>query len=118
MNYWGEDELRILRGLYPRHGIHWEGWESVLPGRTIDAIKNKALQLRMEEPHPKANGGRKMRRAGARERERKEVVLPDPMEVYVLKRLADGCTLKEIDAEKHWPEGRAKMILNERWKRG
>lgn len=118
VNVWSDEELRIIRRLYPEHGIHWPGWESVLPERTTEAIRAKAQTLRMSEPHPHTSSGRKMREARTCERERKEIVLPDPMEGYILKRMSDGCTLREIEVEKHWPEGRAAMILREMWKRG
>lgn len=42
---WTEEETRLLKELYPKHGGTWEGWAEALPGRTLRAIYRRAYQL-------------------------------------------------------------------------
>lgn len=47
---WSDEEDAALAEHYPAHGGDWDGWETVLPGRTTVAIKTRAsiVGVRME----------------------------------------------------------------------
>lgn len=42
---WSEYEEDIVRVYYPEHGAQWKGWSELLPGRTLNAIQNRAYRL-------------------------------------------------------------------------
>lgn len=42
---WSADELLSLIDQYPRHGFEWEGWRRLLPGRSKNAVREKASSL-------------------------------------------------------------------------
>jgi hypothetical protein len=47
---WSAEELSALAEHYPVHGGSWEGWETVLPGRSLKAIQYKAHLLSLKAP--------------------------------------------------------------------
>lgn len=50
---WTEQDEATLIEHYPQHGGKWDGWEELLPGRTIEAIHSRAhlLGLSYEGPY-------------------------------------------------------------------
>lgn len=106
---WSKDEDEILKAHYADRGSCWEGWESLLPGRTNNAISNRANSLGLL-------------RKGA-SRQKKPMKMPsarrtrDPYESYILSCLEDGMTPADIDAKMKWHPGRTVQILTERWER-
>lgn len=47
---WSEAELAALREGYPEHGAAWDGWGRILPGRTTQAIQQKAKKSGIRGP--------------------------------------------------------------------
>lgn len=47
---WTGDEDRVLAENYPLHGSDWDGWETVLPGRSAQAIRTRANRLLVRKP--------------------------------------------------------------------
>lgn len=47
---WSEAEDRVLSETYPLHGCDWDGWERVLPGRSVSAIRTRANRLLVRKP--------------------------------------------------------------------
>ena len=103
-NYWSDDEVRALRRNFPEHGARWEGWDSLLPGRSVIAIRHKARSLGFySEEFMYANMPKETSR--------------DPSERYIIKRMKEGIPPTQIDKECKWVPGRTVMILKSMWGR-
>lgn len=96
---WTQEEESILKAHYREKGPTWEGWESLLPGRTTDSIRWKAKKMRL------TNGTNEKMRC------------VDPVESYILSCLKNGLTPSDVDKRSKWPPGRTKLILTEMWQR-
>lgn len=96
---WSEEEKEVLLRLYPEHGAAWDGWRELLPGRSYDAIRGKAVKLNVgtREPTPR--------------------VPPDPNEGRVMACMRCGMTPSQIDRREKWWPGTTKRILTSRWER-
>ncbi len=44
-NEWQEWEKELLREHYPKRGVAWDGWETLLPDRSGGAIRTRANSL-------------------------------------------------------------------------
>lgn len=99
--FWTKEEEAILRAHYREVGSTWDGWETLLPGRTTEAIRWKAGKLKL---------------ADSRE-ENRDMRCVDPVEHYILTCLRNGMTPSEVDKRSKWPPGRTKLILTEMWQR-
>ena len=110
---WSKDELAVLRANYNSKGCEWEGWKSLLPGRTNGAIRHKAFDigLKAEADAPRAAPIRRRKPLMSRMR------IIDDSERYVLTHLKDGLAPSEIDKRRGWPPGRTKLILTDMWRR-
>ena len=110
---WTKDEVAILRAHYPYEGHKWTGWESLLPGRTVDAIRHKAMVMGLkhgdEEPVAEKPVRRKLNRT--------RMYIIDESEQRVLTYMQSGLTMAEVDKMCGWPPGRSKRILMEMWRR-
>ena len=61
---WSADEIDILTA-HIGHGPTWPGWESLLPGRSPDAIKGRACKLAVaHDPESDARGAMRLLRMG------------------------------------------------------
>jgi len=110
---WSQDEDYVLGAHYTEYGPSWEGWESLLPGRTKSAIKTRARTLGLTVPK-RANTELSI--------EEIDILLagipePSPSEDDVMKLLALGFTPSQIDRQKNWDEGKAKRLIINRWQR-
>lgn len=112
-NLWSDEEDDAIREFYPRHGAKWDGWSEVLPKRTPRAIGARANRLGIKMPvaEPKPKPERRRRK------ERKEIVIPDPYEGYVVRCMHDGVAPSVIDASMRWASGTAVQIMVDMWKR-
>lgn len=61
---WTAEELRAIEDNYPTHGLSWDGWLQILPGRTAASIQKRANKLgvsmrpeALSELRRKAHGG-------------------------------------------------------------
>lgn len=102
---WSEEEDNALVTYYQRHGLDWEGWPEVLPKRTHRMIAIRAAKLGLRKPREPRRGERKRRQGKAQQDE-----------AYVRLATNQGKTPSEIDKEKGWWPGTAKMILTEIWR--
>lgn len=106
---------------WQKFGSKWAGWKEVLPKRTLRAIGTRANRLGVKAPHkgPKPTKWKRKGSAKGDARHYKTDVEPeaDPHELQVLKMLANGMTLNEIDKAMRWHPSTAKKIMVERWKR-
>ena len=124
-NPWTDAEINALRVYYPLHGPSWEGWAEVLNGRSRKAIQRKAGLLDIFHEDGRKSPNRKRPLKGDRlrtyefetHRNYEFVPTPDPYETHVMKLLEKGMSFQAIDRQMHWHPGRAKQILEERWKR-
>ena len=82
---WTEDELLVLRELFPEHGSRWDGWDDHLPGRTQAAIQCRAhvSGLRMS---PGASREHLAAGSTVRERARRDAQQFSAMEDLVIVR--------------------------------
>ena len=55
---WTPDEDVTLREYYPRHGVIWDGWALLLPGRGEQLIRNRAQRIGVRYEGPSKNRGR------------------------------------------------------------
>lgn len=109
---WTYEELAILRAHYRHEGFAWDGWESLLPGRTQEAIRRQATKqgLTGNNPPPIPKPPRRKPR-------RSHMLVVDESESYVLGKMKSGMTLSDIDKSRGWFPGRAKLILTSMWER-
>lgn len=42
---WTPEEDELVRSHYPRHGMRWQGWDELLPHRSLNAIRVRAHGL-------------------------------------------------------------------------
>ena len=109
---WSREELAILRAHYPYEGYSWVGWESLLPGRTTDAIRHKAMSMGLTaDDYPVAAKPRR------RKLNKSRMHIEDESEQRILTYMESGCTMQQVDKICGWPPGRTKMILVEMWRR-
>lgn len=102
---WSRDEEKILRAHYDEEHDHkWEGWESLLPGRSSNAIRAKAYALHLYD-------------IPAKEKPVQQPMLMEPIDGFVLTCFRSGLTPAQIDKMKGWRPGKAKMLLTEIWRR-
>lgn len=106
---WTPEEDRLLCENYS-HGPSWEGWSEILPGRSRDSIKSRAVKLRN---HGLVFAGSGM---GRHVLSRGDADI-DPMEPRVVKLHDSGLTVMEIDKRLRMPRGAAREILARRWGR-
>lgn len=113
MSLWTKEEDAILKAHFAEHGSSWEGWESLLPDRTDNAIYRHAasmgLTMKSRPRVHKSNDGMTGRAVIKKSK--------DPYEGYVLACLERGMTPSEIDASMKWRPGKARLIITERWER-
>lgn len=108
---WTHEEERILAAHYPEHGSRWDGWETLLPNRTDNAIRRHAAVLmltiakRPAKPKPKLKPRSPLAKG------------QDPFEGEILRRMGEGATPTQIDKAMRWRPGRTRQILSERWER-
>ena len=55
---WTSEEDAIVREYYPRHGVIWDGWALLLPGRDEPSIRNHAQWIGVRYEGPSKNRGR------------------------------------------------------------
>ena len=96
---WSHDEDMLLRLNYREHGASWCMWESLLPGRTDNSIRNRARRLGL------AGGGEPEVRFKA----------DANVERTVVRMFNDGMACSTIDLEMRMPEGRAHDIIVGYW---
>lgn len=116
---WSEAEDDALREFYPRHGAKWDGWQELLPRRTIRAVQMRAKRLGLAVPRePKRDTPMRKRPVGDQRHYKAVVTMePDQHERYVMGCMAAGMTPSEIDKARHWIPGTAKRVLMARWER-
>lgn len=112
---WTEAEENAVRVYWPEHGPHWDGWQEVLPTRSIGAIRTKASRIGVSEPPERKP--RKKRKEAVRQYRHTYASTPDPYEGYVLNMMDRGMTPEQIDEKMKWYPGTARRILSERWAR-
>lgn len=72
---WTEAEDALVRRHYPRHGMRWQGWDELLPHRSLNAIRVRAHGLGVHvDPDVIARNNAKATAAGARGKWRDEEV--------------------------------------------
>lgn len=72
---WTEAEDALVRMHYPRHGMRWQGWDELLPHRSLNAIRVRAHGLGVHvDPDVIARNNAKATAAGARGKWRGEEV--------------------------------------------
>lgn len=49
---WTTREIDTLRECHSLHGISWDGWAEALPGRSLNAIKQRACKLGLRKHRP------------------------------------------------------------------
>lgn len=95
MGAWSSEEDEALRVYFPRHGLKWDGWSEVLPGRSWDSIRARASRIG-------ANG------------DTSNVVTIDDK----LRRLMEsGLAMSQIDSLMGWPPNHTKKLLMRSWER-
>lgn len=114
-NPWDKEEDKILAEHYPDHGRDWDGWERLLPWRTKRAIGTRAFRIGLKYKKPERKSSPLPTKAVKREFE--VVDEPDPFEPYVMRCMAKGMTPSEIDRERRWQRGTARLILTNKWAR-
>lgn len=59
MPKWTAEEDAALKEHYPTHGAVWDGWEDILPDRTVNGISYRAgrLGVRCENPYAPRDHG-------------------------------------------------------------
>ena len=50
---WSDAERWVLASLWDGHGKWWDGWAKALPGRTPDAIADKASEMGLAWKRPR-----------------------------------------------------------------
>lgn len=115
---WSDVEDDAIRTFYPSHGMMWEGWDEVLPGRTTYSIQNRARRLGVKSliHH---HGRKRNRPKGDSRHYTSPSTTPtrDPYESQVMRYMNDGMTPTEIDRKMGWYPGSARLILSNRWQR-
>jgi hypothetical protein len=116
---WSQDEDRILMAHYQEHGPSWDEWESLLPGRSAQAIRMRASRLCLtRDIAPKGEAKRKRRgHPDIRHRAIGVDMAKDPKEGVVLRHMEQGMTMEEIDKRYHWVPGTTKRVVMARWDR-
>lgn len=49
---WTTKEIETLRECHEEHGISWDGWAEALPGRSMEAIRQRASKLGLRKRRP------------------------------------------------------------------
>ena len=88
-----QGELRVLEAYYLERGANWPGWEELLPGRTVAAIRCQASKLSFAT---------RPNRADVRARK-------------AILDMGEGYTPEQIDARHGWEHGTAKKALARAW---
>lgn len=116
---WSEVEDDALREYFPRHGAKWDGWQEVLPKRTIRAVEMRAKRLGLRGPQrPRSEAPKRSKPSGDDWHYKTRIIRePDQHERYVMSCMAAGMTPDEIDKARHWIPGTAKRVLMARWER-
>lgn len=113
---WTDEEHAILAKNYPQHGRHWDGWKTLLPGRSVSAIYQQAYSSGLtgvfEEEKPKPEPKKAKARQVIRVRATK-----DPYEDYVLACMKSGLTPSQVDSKLKWKPGKTVLVLTTRWYR-
>lgn len=100
---WSADEIDILTAHIGDHGPTWPGWESLLPGRSPDAIKGRAYRI-----------------ATTRQSARKLAVAHDPESDArgAMRLLRMGMTPSEADRKLGLAPGTARGLVVRAWQLG
>jgi hypothetical protein len=109
---WSSAEDGSVMEFYVEHGPNWPGWAEVLPDRTPRAIQARAQRLGVAvDPRRRREHVRAASPDWSAEEER------DPREDMVQRRMHEGASPSEIDAEMHWRPGTARRIIVWAWGR-
>lgn len=96
---WTTAEVAVLREQYGVHGYNWSGWRKLLPRRSKESVRRKAMAMCIAPPEKLPPGER------------------DPNEFQVADLMERGLTPSQIDARNKWWPGTTRRILKEKWKR-
>lgn len=111
---WTELEDDMLRAYYQKYGPSWIGWQEVLPNRTMRALRERARRIGLAKPSQRTKQESKPKSMRT-PKEVEETI--DPYEGFVFRRMRQGFTPQEIDREKRWQYGTARLIMSEMWAR-
>ena len=95
MAFWSSEEDDVVRTYFPKHGQRWPGWSEVLPGRSWDSIRARAIRIGINGDGCGAVAiGSKLRRL-----------------------MESGIAMSQIDLLMGWPPGHTKDLLMRSWER-